>query len=66
MQQRRSIILACLAWTLTVALSGAVSLLDHFADMLEQTRATARTAYEKDITFRRWNASHGGVYVVVD
>jgi len=34
-------------------------------DALEMARTHARAAYEKDLTYRRWNASHGGVYVPV-
>ncbi len=32
---------------------------------LEIARAQARVAFEKDLLFRRWNASHGGVYVPI-
>ena len=28
-------------------------------------RSEARIAYNKDLVYRRWNASHGGVYVPV-
>jgi PAS domain S-box-containing protein len=34
-------------------------------ETLEVARATARTAYEKDIIYRHWNTQHGGVYVPI-
>ena len=33
--------------------------------ILELARSQARVAYEKDLLYRRWNASYGGVYVPV-
>ncbi len=66
MPQRHHIALACLAWTLAVGLSCALTLLGDRAAVLEQALITARTTFEKDLAFRRWNARRGGVYVEVN
>jgi PAS domain S-box-containing protein len=53
------------AWTAVV--TGSL-LLDFFqlnADMREGGRIWARTHFDKDVLYRRWNAAHGGVYVQV-
>ena len=52
-------------WTLVVAVSLLSNLRQGRQGMLEVARETARTAYEKDIDYRRWNAQHGGVYVPI-
>jgi len=44
-----------LAWNLRTIKSG----------ILEAARIEARTAFEKDVVYRRWNAENGGVYVLV-
>ena len=46
---------ASLAWNLSQVKKTA----------LEAARIQARTAFEKDVLYRRWNAMHGGVYVPV-
>ncbi|OGR34661.1 MAG: hypothetical protein A2051_06945 [Desulfovibrionales bacterium GWA2_65_9] len=66
MPQRHHIALACLAWSLAVGLSCAVTLLGDHAAVLDQALVTARTTFEKDLAFRRWNAQRGGVYVEVN
>lgn len=52
-------------WSLAVVLSCCW----HFNQVnqvaIESARIQARTAIQKDIIFRRWNAAHGGVYVTV-
>jgi signal transduction histidine kinase/CheY-like chemotaxis protein len=63
MHQRRYIVFACLAWTIVVGLSGGMTVKGSYDEMLGQFRATAQMAFEKDLTFRRWNALRGGVYV---
>jgi len=62
---RRFILLACAAWTLLVAGAAGIAVMASYAGALEQARAAARVAFEKDLTFRRWNTMHGGVYVTV-
>ncbi len=50
-------------WSLLIA----ISLLWHIeiekSGTLDAARIEARTAFEKDVIYRRWNAGHGGVYV---
>ena len=65
MPQRKHIIIACLAWTLLAALSAGLIISGNYRNMLEQFRATADMAFQKDLTFRRWNSMRGGVYVKV-
>lgn len=62
---KRPILLACAAWTLLVAGAAGIAVMASHAGALEQARAAARVAFEKDLTFRRWNTMHGGVYVAV-
>ncbi len=38
---------------------------DHLEEAEENALIAARTLIEKDITYRKWNAQHGGVYVPV-
>ncbi len=51
------------AWTLMIGLSMIWngSRLDQAAHLAAQV--AARAEFEKDVLYRRWNASHGGVYV---
>lgn len=52
-------------WTLVVAVSLGSNLRQQRRETLEVARATARTAYQKDVIYRRWNAQHGGVYAPI-
>ncbi|WXG57910.1 MAG: DUF3365 domain-containing protein [Candidatus Sedimenticola sp. (ex Thyasira tokunagai)] len=52
-------------WTLVVGISLGWALQEEERRFLEIARAQARAAFEKDLLFRRWNASHGGVYVPI-
>ncbi len=52
-------------WTLVVAISLGSNLRQQRRETLEVARATARTAYQKDVIYRRWNAQHGGVYAPI-
>jgi PAS domain S-box-containing protein len=51
--------------TLLVAASLARSVVDIRHHTIEDARSQAHLYYQKDIAFRGWNASHGGVYVPV-
>ena len=64
--RNKHILLACAAWTLLVIAAAAVSINASYESMLEQARVAARVAFEKDLTYRRWNALRGGVYVRVN
>lgn len=50
------------AWTLVVALSLTWNLLGERREMREAASEAARTNLLKDVTYRSWNADHGGVY----
>jgi len=52
-------------WTVAVAGLLTWNLLGQRQGLLESARAYARAAHEKDLTYRRWNAAHGGVYVPI-
>ena len=52
-------------WSILVVLSLAWNLRTVKSGILEAARIEARTAFEKDIVYRRWNADYGGVYATV-
>ncbi len=52
-------------WTLVMGVSLAWSVEQQRQETREVARAQARTAYSKDVSYRRWNAVYGGVYVPV-
>jgi signal transduction histidine kinase/DNA-binding response OmpR family regulator len=52
-------------WTVVVAASLVWNVVQVRHNTLEAARVQARTAYWKDVTYRGWNAGHGGVYVPV-
>jgi two-component system, cell cycle sensor histidine kinase and response regulator CckA len=55
-----------IVWSLVVAGSLLWAWYQTRQGTLEVASSQARVAFEKDITYRRWNASHGGVYVPVN
>ncbi|MEW5787633.1 MAG: EAL domain-containing protein [Pseudomonadota bacterium] len=57
--------LTALAWTLAVGASLGWNLYQEEAQIMRQAYAEARANLNKDITFRRWGNSHGGVYVPI-
>jgi len=64
--KRKPIVLAGLTWTILVAAAAGISIYASYESTLAQARVAARVAFEKDLTFRRWNTSRGGVYVRVN
>ena len=52
-------------WSILIGLSLLWNLRTEKSGFLEAARIEARTAFEKDVVYRRWNASHGGVYAPV-
>ena len=52
-------------WTIFIIASLIWNVVHERQDALENALIQARISYEKDILYRRWNASHGGVYVPV-
>jgi signal transduction histidine kinase len=57
---------ACVAWSVMVAASLYWNYSHERAFTLELARKEALANINKDITFRRWATSHGGVYVPPD
>lgn len=49
-------------WSLLIVLSLGWNLKTERSGTLEAARIEARTAFETDILYRRWNAKHGGLY----
>ncbi|MGE5547793.1 MAG: ATP-binding protein [Solirubrobacterales bacterium] len=62
----RTMALVALAWTLTLATSLAIAVTSHHAQVETLARAEAQANLDKDLTFRRWATTHGGVYVPID
>lgn len=63
--QTRLAWLTAFAWTLAVGGSLAWNIYQERAQIMDQASAEARANYNKDIAFRRWGNSHGGVYVPI-
>ncbi len=53
-------------WTFLVAASVTWNLYRNHAETVERARIEARTIFEHNLAYRRWNAGHGGVYVKID
>ena len=62
--QRYAWVLA-IVWTVVVAGSLLWNIVQIKEHSLEAARIQARSAFEKDIVYRSWNAIHGGVYAPV-
>ncbi len=52
-------------WTILVGGVLAWTLFRHAAETFEAAHLEARSAFEKDLVYRRWAAGHGGIYVPV-
>jgi PAS domain S-box-containing protein len=62
---RRYLVWAILAWTVSVGILFGLYVDQERRQVLEFAGVQARSALNKDLVYRRWNASHGGVYVPV-
>ena len=65
LQTTRYALILVVAWTVTIIASLVLSLILKQQEVLEVARTQARSAFDKDVLYRRWNALHGGVYVPV-
>lgn len=54
-----------LIWTIVLGVSLLWNFYQHRQTMEDTARVTARTAFEKDVVYRTWNAGHGGVFVPI-
>ncbi|MCP4371082.1 MAG: DUF3365 domain-containing protein [Deltaproteobacteria bacterium] len=52
-------------WSLLIVISLIWNMKIIKTGTLDAARIEARTAFEKDVIYRRWNAMHGGVYALV-
>ncbi len=50
-------------WTMLIGAVLAWNLVHHNSKTLEVARHHARSAFEKDLVYRRWVTEHGGLYV---
>jgi signal transduction histidine kinase len=56
------IVVVAVIWTLVIAFSWLWNVRQAQRSTVDEALVQARVAYEKDITYRRWNTMHGGVY----
>ncbi|MBI5846605.1 MAG: DUF3365 domain-containing protein [Nitrospirae bacterium] len=56
---------ALFAWTVLLLVMFSYEAYDHWEDAEESALIAGRSLIEKDITYRKWNAQHGGVYALV-
>ncbi len=61
----RNSVIAVLIWTAMIAAAFAWNYVHENDEMLFMARKEALTVFNKDMAFRHWGASHGGVYVPV-
>ena len=64
-QMRRATILILVFWTLAIAASVVWNVRLLHNAMFEAATHDARNSFNKDVLYRRWATSHGGVYVPV-
>ncbi len=62
---RKAFLVLLAAWTLLLATAAALGIREARNEALSYALAIAKASYEKDVSYRRWNAQHGGVYVPV-
>ena len=62
---QRNTLTAALGWSIFLVLMLVWTLNQHRHTVIELSKIQARTAYFKDISYRQWNNSHGGVYVEI-
>jgi len=54
-----------IAWTAIIITSIGWNSYQNYKEMYEKARIEARTIFEHNIAYRKWNAMHGGVYAAV-
>ncbi len=52
-------------WTMVISASVLLNTVQIKKNTLKVARIQIRTAFERDVFYRRWNAGHGGVYVPI-
>jgi len=56
-------IVIAILWTLSLLITSIIDRSIDRKDLIKEALLSAKSAFEKDLMYRRWNASHGGVYV---
>ncbi|MCP4155429.1 MAG: DUF3365 domain-containing protein, partial [bacterium] len=64
-QIKRYTLLVALLWFVVVMVSMTLGIVMKKRETRESARIQARSAFEKDILYRRWNAMHGGLYAPI-
>ena len=62
---RRNTVVLGVLWTGFLVASVAWKAVEHQRSAVELARLEARSTFNKDLSYRRWSAMHGGVYVPV-
>ncbi len=62
---KRYLVVISVIWTCTVCASFVWNWIEVDSKTVEAARIQARSSFEKDVIYRRWNAGMGGVYVPV-
>ncbi len=62
---KRYLAIMSVVWTCTVSASFVWNWLEVDAKTVEAARIQARSSFEKDVMYRRWNSGMGGIYVPV-
>ena len=62
-QVNRTTFVVVAIWTVFFVIASVWFGYDEYRNTLRMTRAEATSSFEKDLVYRRWVASHGGVYV---
>ncbi len=63
---RRYALIISVVWTALLTCSLAWFYFQQRNSIIEIAKAEARITFQKDTLYRKWAASHGGVYVPVD
>lgn len=62
---KRLVVLAAVLWTMVSLGAFFWTMVQHEKEIHAIVRQVGRAIIERDVLFRQWNASHGGVYVPV-
>ncbi len=64
-QLKRYILILVMVWTVIISTSLYWSVYQARQKITEVAQVQSSIAYDKDVIYRRWNASHGGIYVPI-
>jgi PAS domain S-box-containing protein len=62
---RKTLWISIISWLLLVCVSFTWNSWQSWQSMLNQGRSEGKMAFLKDLSYRVWNASHGGIYVPI-